>query len=279
LVIDYAQMSGSEGVEVLRDDCRSVDYPWDQFDPEAYLASNYSVVREEDRQILEFVRDFLRRELAADGTRTGRRGIDVGTGANLYPALAMLPFCDEITLYEHSKSNLDWLAGQCAAQWPSWDRAWAGFWDVLGEREPYARFAEDPHVELGRCVEVVPGSVFDLDARAGLWEVGTMFFVAESITTRWSEFAAAVNRFLDVLVPGSPFAIAFMENSIGYQVGAEAFPAVPIGLDDVARCLARRAPGTALRRIAPCAVPLRHGYSGMILACGRAGSPAVARPP
>lgn len=39
-----------------------------------------------------------------------RNPIDVGTGTNLYPALAMLPLVESITLGEHSQANPDLAA-------------------------------------------------------------------------------------------------------------------------------------------------------------------------
>ena len=74
----------------------NADYPWDEFDPEDYFAHNYASLRDDDREILEIVRSYFADQLG-DLPMHSLRGIDVGTGANLYPALAMLPFCEEIT--------------------------------------------------------------------------------------------------------------------------------------------------------------------------------------
>ncbi|MBV8539200.1 MAG: hypothetical protein JO364_16290 [Pseudonocardiales bacterium] len=245
------------------------EYAWNEFDPESYLAHNYLVVCDGDRKILEFARDFFVRAFAADPGRTGRRGIDVGTGSNLYPALAMLPFCDRVTLYEYSQANIDWLTRQRAAGWPSWSQVWVRFWRLLSQRSIYAEFAAFPNVELAECVDLVTGSIFDLDASIRRWDVGTMFFVAESITPRRSEFVAAVDNFLDALRQGAPFVIAFMENSVGYQVAGKHFPAVAVDCDDVRHCLDRRASDVVVERFDAGENPLRDGYSGMIVACGR----------
>jgi hypothetical protein len=247
--------------------CNS-DYPWHEFDPEYYLEQNYVVLREEDRRTVALVRDFFARAFAGAPGRAGRRGIDVGTGANLYPALAMLPFCDRLTLYEYSEPNLAWLAGECAGEWPSWERVWAHYWPVLCEHDSYAEFPA-PNVELAKCANVTAGSVFDLGALPGNWDVGTMFFVAESITPNRAEFVAAVGHFLDALCPGAPFAIACMAHSDGYHVAGKFFPAFAVGCEDVRDCLRHRASGVRVEYIGPGDEPLRDGYRGMILACGR----------
>jgi NNMT/PNMT/TEMT family len=248
---------------------RNEEYPWHEFDPESYLANNYVAVRDDDQQTLKFVRDFFVRVFSSDPIRAGRRGIDVGTGSNLYPALAMLPFCDRVTLYEYSQSNIDWLTKQCIEGWPSWSQVWVNFWQLLSEHNTYAKFATFPHVELARCVDLIMGSVFDLGASIQRWDVGTMFFVAESITTQRSEFVDAVDNFLNALRPGAPFAIAFMENSSGYQVAGKSFPAIAVGRDDVRRFLNRRASNLVFEHFGPGGNPLRDGYTGMIVACGR----------
>ncbi|HWM07573.1 MAG TPA: SCO2525 family SAM-dependent methyltransferase, partial [Actinophytocola sp.] len=205
----------------------NADYPWDKFDPVDYLVHNYVEMRDDDRQVLEFVRDFFVRMAPTFTERPGLRGIDIGTGPNLYPAMAMLPFCTELTLYEYSKSNVDWLESQRAHNWPSWQPVWADFWRVLREQPVYAR-AERPDMgrELARRVKVLWGSVFDLDDTShGYYDVGTMFFGPESLSTRRSEFHSAMDHLLAVLRPNAPFAIGLMEHSKGYGVGDNEFPA------------------------------------------------------
>lgn len=258
------------GGRVTSEDRRNGDYPWDRFDPEEYLRRNYAAVHDDDRRTLEFVRDFFVEAFADDPVRTGRRGIDVGTGANLYPALAMLPFCDRLTLYEHSRANVDWLLRQRCDGWPSWTEAWDQFWLVLCERRAYGELGGNPRRELAECTEVTEGSVFALSETGRQWDVGTMFFVAESITPRYAEFLAVVDHFLGVLRPGAPFAIAFMERSTGYQVADHHFPAIAISAEDVLRCLFRRAADVMIQRTVADGKPLRDGYRGMIIACGRA---------
>ncbi|MET1074406.1 MAG: SCO2525 family SAM-dependent methyltransferase [Umezawaea sp.] len=256
---------------------RNADVPWYRFDPDDYLARNYAEVRGEDHRVVELVRDFFGAQFASGHAPAGLRGIDVGTGANLYPALSMLPFCESITLYEHAKSNLEWLAEQTAADWPSWPDVWSDFWTVLGESPHYAGLGEHPRDALARRVEVVPGSVFALDPSAGRWDMGTMFFVAESITSQRGEFADAVHGFLGVLRPGAPFCIAFMENSLGYEVAGIEFPAVAVDRDDVTGCLSGRATDLVVDRIGTGGgPPLRDGYTGMIVACGRASDTSCA---
>jgi len=242
------------------------DYPWDDFNSDEYFKFNYVELRDDDREIVEIVRDFLVRKLAINPLPKGARGIDVGTGANLYPALTMLPFCESITLYEHSEANVQWLLDQTKNGVPSWDEAWSEFWKLLIAREPYRKLS-DP-VELLRRVRVAKGDVL---ARSvlGTFDIGTMFFVAESITGERTEFLEAMDHFFSMLKPNALFAMAFMEHSKGYQVGTQKFPATDIGEQDVWDCLREHASDFSLHRLSAAHKPLREHYTGMFVAHGR----------
>ncbi len=237
---------------------RNSDFAWDSFDSCSYLTHNYGTLRDDDRQIVEGVRDFF----APLDPAMVRQGLDVGSGTNLYPALTMLPLCDKITLWEYASSNVRWLRREVRRYSQSWD----GFWDLLSQ-DPLYKSVEDPRAALVRKALVRKGSIFDLPVSR--WDVGTMFFVAESISADVREFQAATQRFVRSLKPGAPFAAAFMKNSTGYDVGDRRFPAVAVDVDDVHDCLAGSAEDVKIERISA-ANPLRTGYDGMILALGKA---------
>jgi NNMT/PNMT/TEMT family. len=249
----------------------NADCAWDEFDPEWYVGHNYRVMRDDDREILRRVRDFF---ADVTGGRRDLRGIDVGSGANLYPSLAMLPFCDEITLWERSHANVRWLEREVRDYASSWDV----FWDLLCEQDCYRR-VEDPRAKLAAAARVRQGNVFDLDrlesagdgpALEQRWDIGTMFFVAESITALRTEFARAVTLFIRALRPGAPFAAAFMRNSTGYDVNKRHFPAVAVTEAEVKDQLSDLGCHADVAVI-PSVAPLREGYDGMILARGRTG--------
>lgn len=244
---------------------RNTDFDWDKFDPVEYVNANYARLGAEDRSILEDMRDFL---ASADVSRPGRqvRGVDVGSGPNIYPALAMVPFCDEITLSDISKANVNWLRNEIPSYSPTWDQ----YWKVLERNQAYGG-VKDPRRSLKRRVRVIRSDLFALPQAQ--WDLGTMFFVAESMSEDWSEFHRATRWFVGTLKRDAPFAAAFMESSEGYYVGGRPFPAVGIGEGDVAKCLDNVAHDVRIRRLDPDQEhPLRHGYTGMILALGRAGA-------
>lgn len=241
------------------------DAPWDSFDSMAYLSHNYRTLRSDDRQILSLVRDHFGAHFAGRPAGSPLHGIDVGAGTNLYPSLAMLPWCGAVTLFERAEGNVAWLHREVRDYGGNWDE----FWAVLREGAAY-RAVEDPRARLAGAATVVKGDLFaDLpERRCG---IGTMFFVAESMSSAHEEFESAVDRFAGALLPGAPFAVAFMENSLGYDVGDLRFPACQVGADDVLASL--RAHAADDLRVSRIEIPgeplLRDGYTGMLLALGR----------
>lgn len=247
--------------------------PWDAFDPAAYIDHNYRSLRPDDEQILHVVRDHFCDHFGSPARRPRRtgeavRGIDVGAGPNLYPGLAMLPWCEEITLLDRSAANVRYLHGQR----PHYDAHWDPYWDVLCGHQAYGDLPEDPRARFRGVVTVEQGDLFQLGRQPARWSVGTMFFVAESMSASHEEFTAGVTGFLHALEPGAPFAAAFMAGSLGYAVGGLRFPACSIDEQDVREALLPHCDGTpAITAIDLADGPLRPGYGGMIVACGRRG--------
>jgi hypothetical protein len=244
----------------------NADVPWAAFDPIAYVDNNYRGVQAEDAEILQIVGDHFGDHFRE--RRTGLvSGIDVGAGANLYPALAMLPWCDEITLYERSPANVRYLKSQVR----SYDRNWDQFWNLLRKNDAYGSLLMDPRDRFRDVVRVRSGDLFDLVRHEGRWSMGTMFFVAESMTTSHEEFSRGVECFLRALAPGAPFAAAFMEHSTGYHAGKHFFPACDVGELEVYESLEPFAGEFKTMRLKSSAA-VREGYSGMIVAYGRRNS-------
>lgn len=138
---------------------------------------------------------------------------------------------------------------------------------MLTELPAYQGVA-DPRLRLAQAADVVQGDLFtELPQRVA--DLGTMFFVAESLSTEAEEFVSAVDIFAKALRPGAPFAVALMENSEGYEVGELVFPAYKIVTNDVVDCLrGHAADDLRVTRIED-GPKLRNGYTGMLLALGR----------
>jgi hypothetical protein len=169
------------------------DFPWDDFDSEYYLRHNYGKLRDDDPEILGRLAEFFGSLIGHQGLR---RGVDVGTGSNLYPVLALLPLCGDITLRERALTNCRWLRNKIV----SYSGIWDPYWEELAKRPLYQPIG-DPSWSVHERVHVERASIFDLPYST--YDIGTMFFVAESITERDDEFARATCSFLRSLRPNA----------------------------------------------------------------------------
>jgi hypothetical protein len=61
-----------------------------------------------------------------------------------------------------------------------------------------------------------------------------------------------------------------MEQSDGYEVASVRFPATPVGAQEVRYCLSALSTDLRVQRVEMRPAPLRQGYTGMIVAVGRA---------
>lgn len=257
-----------------KDPSRNADCPWDSsFDSDAYLEHNYGTLHHVDRKIIKVVGEFF--ELVQQQGTGPLNGVDVGPGPNLYPAYSMLPVTKSITFWEYSARNVAWLSRTLGPTGRPGDEPWNRFWELLAESSPAYRQIANPGEELKRQARrPVKGSIFELPYDR--WEVGSMFFVAESITARMDEFDLATERFLRSLRVGAPFVAAFMRNSEGYSAGKQEFPAVGVGESDVHRALHNLATDFKVHSLD--SAEIRSGYDGVLLVTGHrstvAGNPA-----
>jgi NNMT/PNMT/TEMT family len=235
---------------------------WSDFDAGEYWKNNYAFVLPEDAQIIRQASDFL---ISACGGRPPiSSALDVGAGTNLYPALLMLPWTEHIVFTEYAPDNIAWLAQNLADGPGEW--TWQPFWDLMAGRSGYADVRQ-PRRRLAARHEIRHVSIFDLTPRA--WDLGSMFFVADGMTTDEGEFELAVRAFLDALLPGSPFLMAFMEGSEGYDVSDLQFPSVKVTQSSLKSLLASLpVTGTSVHQTDKSVQPLRPGYDAMLLVTG-----------
>jgi hypothetical protein len=235
---------------------------WSDFDADDYWEHNYATVLPEDAEIIETASKFL--IAACETPRRFKAAVDVGAGTNLYPGLLMLPWVERITFTEFAADNIRWLSENLSDATGEW--RWQRFWDLVAHQPGYQDI-DQPRGKLTAVHEVRTLSIFDLPKRT--WDLGSMFFVADGLTEDEAEYETAVRSFLGALVPGSPFFMAFMENSTGYNVHGVPYPSVrvtPSSLDD----LLSRLPvtGHSVLRTDNSIQRLRDGYDAMLLVTG-----------
>jgi len=242
---------------------RNADAPWSKFDPEVYVDNNYRTPLEVDLLIVRLMRDYFSRCFMG-AVPESVRGVDVGAGANLYPALSMLPWCEKVLLLEYARPNVEYLERQISPG--GLDEAWDAFWDVLRQAPAYRDI--EPRGRVSEIVRVERANLFDLDGQRR-WDIGTMFFVADSMSECPEEFRRGVRCFMNALGEGAPFAAAFMKESVGYRVGEHDYPAYRVNEDRVRESLE---PFTAELEIHDLHHMVRPGHEGMLLALGRRNS-------
>jgi hypothetical protein len=236
--------------------------PWSNFDAGEYWKLNYASVLPEDAEIIQCASKFLI-EACGDPARR-RQAVDVGAGTNLYPSLLMLPWAEHIVFTEYASPNVDWLSQDLADAPGEW--RWQPFWNLVAGLPCY-RTIEHPRRVLAAAHEVRALSIFDLPPHT--WDLGSMFFVADGMTTDKKEFKAAVLAFVSALRPASPFLMAFMEGSAGYDVSGERYPSVEItGVFLNALLAELPVTGASILRTDNSVRRLRPGYDAMLLVTG-----------
>jgi hypothetical protein len=267
---------------------RNSSIDWDRFDPVTYQKQNYSPqVRGDDARIIRAIcGHFKKHFLEHPQTEVYPIGVDMGAGSNLYPMFTMLPWSQQIVLIDPGQANLAWLNVEISLLRSGYREAlgrWEPYREALGRWEPYwdrTWKAGNPWLNTTLAWAIARTALNT--SRADLlslgmeqaFALGTMCFVAESMTSSRDEFAAAVCSFLRSLRPGAPYAIACMAESTGYAVGGVDYPAVPITANDLFTVLYEcQYTGRELVHVQAIPVPkrgpLREGHRGMLLALGR----------
>jgi hypothetical protein len=235
---------------------------WSDFDADEYWQRNYASVLPEDAEIIQCASKFLIEACGAPSRF--KQAVDVGAGTNLYPSLLMLPWAEHIVFTEHASPNVDWLSENLADAPGEW--RWQPFWDLVADLPCY-RTVDNSRRRLAAVHEIRTLSIYDLPRRT--WDLGSMFFVADGMTTDETEFEAAVRAFLAALVPGSPFLMAFMEGSSGYDIHGIRFPAVRVTPRSLDALLAELpVTGTNVLRTDNSVRRIRPGYDAMLLVTG-----------
>jgi len=110
--------------------------------------------------------------------------------------------------------------------------------------------------------------VYDLPERR--WDAATMFFCAESITEKYTEFEAACVRFARAVRPGGSLVAAFLAGSSGYTVADRPFPALRVSEADIHKVFGPVSAEANTLNIGLSEREIRSGYSGMVFLTAKA---------
>ncbi len=233
-----------------------LSFTWVDFPASVYAEQNYKIVHEEDRLILERLAAFYS-TIPAVGPI-----LDLGTGANMYPILAMLPKMGIISCNEPAGANVLYLKRQSKVLDPMW---WQ-YWRLLQEFQPETYKDINVQEALRRRMLVWQDGYDNL--AENYYKLASMFFCAESITSYKWRFEEVCKAFVGSLVPGGYFAAAFMENSEGWDVSGRSYPAIVVTPDIIRDLFQQWSDDAVVEHIPVAASPLREGYTGMVFITG-----------
>lgn len=229
---------------------------WEQFNPRAYVRDNYAYVHDEDRQIIDLLFPYLAKKL-----KITNRVLDIGTGPNLYPLLAIAPFVASIDCMEYSRRNTNYLKKELQHPHDNWKL----FADYLRRKNNCYRQAI-PEL-LTQKIRIQRGNIFSTNKRG--YDCASMFFCAESITDNRKDFTHACTQFVKTVKIGGTLLALFMENSSGYVIDSIRFPAYPVNQNSLIQTFTPLVSELKIHRIKRANCPLRAGYTGMLLLIGK----------
>ncbi|MEV7081142.1 class I SAM-dependent methyltransferase [Streptomyces sp. NPDC093516] len=233
------------------------DVDWDRWPVADYLAENYREVHASDAAVMAHHAAFYR-ALPAGGIA---RAVEFGAGPNLYPLMLASAACRRIDAVEAGASNVAYLQDQICHRI---DASWLPF-HALCRRL-------DPRVPATPAGALAPVDIVHADARAlppGRYELGSMHFVAESVTEDFAEFADFCRAFVRAVAPGGYLVAAFMENMPTYRIGpASRWPGCPVGPATISEVFTPLTRDLHLTHIDPDPALPDHGDSGMVLLTG-----------
>lgn len=234
------------------------DVDWDRWPVQTYLTENYREPHPADLAVIRHHAEFYRQfEPGSVG-----RSIEFGAGPNLYPLMLAASVSRRIEAVEPSAANVAYLDGQLRR---GADPTWLPFYDAC---RALLRALPQRLDDALSIVRVRHQSGLDLEQSA--YDLGSMHFVAESVTEDVDEFAAFCGRFAGSVRPGGALVAAFMENMGRYHLGdGSTWPGLPVDSRRVATVFAPLTTELEITRIDADSTLPDYGYSGMVLLTAR----------
>jgi len=225
--------------------------PWNKFNPHTYIENNYSSIHDEDNLIIHRLVDHY---LSLPKLKVA---LEIGVGPNLYPVMVMLPFVKKIECIDFSITNVIYLKKQLKKLANNWYQ----FWELMKSLNQKYKINLTENLKVK--VKVKKGDIYKLSKNK--YDISSMFFCAESITTEHDQFVSACKRFIKSVKPRGYLVAAFMENSQSYKVGNVEFPSYPVNTQLINKVFMTETNDIVIKQIPLAKQPLRPGYTGMIL--------------
>jgi len=237
---------------------RNADVDWDRWPVAEYLAENYRQLHPADAAVIDHHSAFYRRF----PPRSVARSLEFGAGPNLYPLMLAAGASRRIDAVEPGAASVAYLRRQVSR---GADPSWLPFYERCRSRNP------DLPPTLAQAlarVTVIHGGVGKLSERG--YAVGSMNFVAESVTERADEFTGLCRAFAAAVAPGGHLVAAFMENMGRYRIGTgPPWPGFPVDAAAVRAAFAPLTDALLVDRIDADPTLPEYGYTGMVVLTAR----------
>ncbi|MER5738583.1 class I SAM-dependent methyltransferase [Streptomyces sp. NPDC002262] len=233
---------------------RNADADWDAWPVEAYLAENYRSLHPCDVAVIRHHSALYRRL----GPGSVERSVEFGAGPNLYPLMPAATACRAVDALEPGAAGHAYLRAQLR---DGPDPSWQPFYALCRRLDPAL---PRTLAEALRGVTAVRGDVRAVRRHA--YGLGSMSFVAESVTEDHEEFARVCRDFADCVRPGGHLLAAFMENMPSYRIGdGPLWPACPVDAGVVREAFAPHARRLEIRRVGKDRTLPDYGDTGILL--------------
>lgn len=234
---------------------KNTSIPWDKFDPLLYIENNYKELHDEDRMIL-YILSTVYHQLPMQSL-----AVEIGVGPNLYPIMAMLPAVKKVDAIDLNPANIQYLKKQLKKP----DRFWLQYWKLL--HESCSIYPIEFLSDLRKKITLFEGNIYSLSKNT--YNLASMHFCAESISDNKYTFELACQTYIRSVKSDGYFIASFMKNSSGYTVGNYHFPSYGIEKIDLIKVFTPVCDRWQIYDIPKAHIPLRSGYSGMLLFIGR----------
>ncbi|MFD4371296.1 class I SAM-dependent methyltransferase [Streptomyces sp. NPDC058486] len=233
---------------------RNADADWDRWPVQDYLAENYRRLHPCDIAVIRHHAALYRRL----GPGSVARSLEFGAGPNLYPLMPAATACRSIDALEPGAAGHAYLSGQLR-NGP--DPSWQPFYALCRRLDPALPRTLSAAL---RGVTAVRGDVHAVERHG--YGLGSMSFVAESVTEDAGEFARVCRDFLGCVRPGGHLLAAFMENMPSYRIGTgPLWPACPVDAGAVREVFAPYTRDLDVRRVDKDPTLPDYGDTGILL--------------
>ncbi|MFI8106680.1 class I SAM-dependent methyltransferase [Streptomyces sp. NPDC086023] len=251
---------GGSGTEEVR---RNAHADWDRWPVEDYLEENYRRLYACDAAVIRHHSAYCR-PLPAGSVA---EALELGCGPNLYPLMILAAASGRIDAVEPGAAGYAYLRRQLH-HGP--EASWQPFYDLCRRLNPALPASLSTALERVRPLH---GDVSQV--RQYRYGLGSMTFVAESVTEDGAEFAALCRAFLGCIRPGGGVLAAFMENMPSYRIGeGPLWPAFPVDAPAVREVFAPHTDRLVVRRVPKDPALPDYGHTGMLLLSGTRRSDA-----